>query len=229
MIPTSKIYEILLKLLEKGIILDLFEGNKKKYIPLNLDEFIEKYLSKTKNMLDELSVDLNHLKKNDDVSYIWNIKDYKYLIEKAKKLINEAQETVLISIWDDEMKSLNKEIKKSINRNIKISIIHYGDTQLNYGRVFHHPIENTIYSEKGGRFLAIVKDSCEALIGTIYENNQTDGAYSKNRGFVMSAEDYLKHDIYIMKIVERFDKELIAKFGENYRLLRDVYNDEELI
>ena len=42
------------------------------------------------------------------------------------------------------------------------------------------------------------------------------------------AEDYVKHDIYIMKIVERFDPELQARFGPGYEKLRDVWNDEEI-
>ena len=54
-----------------------------------------------------------------------------------------------------------------------------------------------------------------------------EGAWSLNRGFVTLAEDYIKHDIYIMKIVERFDPELQARFGPGYEKLRDVWNDEE--
>jgi hypothetical protein len=44
---------------------------------------------------------------------------------------------------------------------------------------------------------------------------------------VTLAEDYVKHDIYIMKIVERFDPELQRRFGPGYEKLRDVWNDEE--
>jgi hypothetical protein len=41
------------------------------------------------------------------------------------------------------------------------------------------------------------------------------------------AEDYIKHDIYVMKIVSRFGPELQERFGENYSMLRDVFTDQE--
>ena len=67
----------------------------------------------------------------------------------------------------------------------------------------------------------------EALMGTIYPDFKVEGAWSVNQGFVTLAEDYVKHDIYIMKIVSRFDDLLISRFGEKYKKLRDIYNDEE--
>lgn len=54
-----------------------------------------------------------------------------------------------------------------------------------------------------------------------------EGAWSTNRGFVTLAEDYIKHDVYIMKIVNRFNGLLVERFGENYVLLRDVFTDGE--
>ncbi|MBW2364395.1 MAG: hypothetical protein JRF25_04815 [Deltaproteobacteria bacterium] len=95
------------------------------------------------------------------------------------------------------------------------------------GQIFKHPIEDTIYNEKGGRGFVIIADSKEALMATVFEENRVEGAWSVNKGFVTLAEDYVKHDIYIMKIVRRFDRQLIERFGENYVKLRDIFNDEE--
>ena len=64
-------------------------------------------------------------------------------------------------------------------------------------------------------------------MGTVFKGRQVEGAWSKNLGFVTLAEDYIKHDIYIMKIIERFKDMLIARFGENYHRLRDIFKDEE--
>jgi len=227
-IPTSKVYEVLSKLLEKEMIVELV-NNKKKYIPIDPLEYIDKYKNNSDKTINFLKDNLVNLKKEDDVSYIWNIKDYNYLISKAKNLIYEAKKTLLISIWKEEMEKLKEALLDSIKNNIKVSIIHFGKPVHEIGRIFQHPIEDTLYSEKGGRGLVIVADSCEVLMGTIYKNNDVDGAFSKNKGFVMMTEDYLKHDVYIMKIVKRFDNELINKFGEKYKLLRDVYEDQEVL
>ena len=73
----------------------------------------------------------------------------------------------------------------------------------------------------------MVADSGDAMVGTLYPDGRVEGAWSRTRGFVTLAEDYIKHDIYIMKIVDRYDDELIRRFGENYALLREVFADRE--
>ena len=50
-----------------------------------------------------------------------------------------------------------------------------------------------------------------------------------NRGFVTLAEDYIKHDVYMMKIVRRFDTTLKGRFGYKYEKLRDIFKDEEAV
>ena len=227
-IPTSKIYEVLSKLLEKEVIIEIVDNNKKKYIPVDPKDFIERHKISINVITDYLASSLTSLKKEEDISYIINIKDYNYLIDKAIKIISNAKISLLISIWKEEMKCLEKHLLDFNKYNKKLSIVHFGKPEVDIGQVFHHPIEDTLYSEKGGRGLVIVSDSDEALMGTIYQDNKVNGAFSRNKGFVMMAEDYLKHDVYIMKIVKRFNNELIDKFGDNYKLLRNVFKDEEV-
>jgi hypothetical protein len=119
---------------------------------------------------------------------------------------------------------------------VKTAVVHFGPGGLELvGGVglYRHPIEETLYAERGGRGLTVVADGREALMGTLRETGGraevVEGAWSLNHAFVTLAEDYVKHDIYIMKIVERFDDRLKATFGDGYEQLRDVWNDEEAI
>jgi sugar-specific transcriptional regulator TrmB len=227
-IPTSKIYEVLSRLFEKGVVSTLGENGVKRFIPIEPDEFIESHRSKLETTLKTLKEGLTGIEKQADVSYIWNIKDYSYLMDKAGRMILEARKTLLISIWKEEMAHLEEALRKAANKKVRIAIIHFGTPMIKVGQIFQHPIENTIYTEKGGRGLVVVADSKEVLMGTVFKDNNVEGAWSMNRGFAMMAEDYIKHDIYIMKVVMRFDKELKKRFGDKYIKLRDVFKDEEL-
>ena len=228
MIPSSKIYGVLAKLLEKNVVIEI-AGNKNKYVAVDPEEIIDRYRSDTNSTLNFLETQLSELKKDEDFAYIWNINDYSFLINKAFQIIENSKKTILISIWKEEMNRLENALEIAEKKNKSLSIVHFGVPDRNIGQVFKHPIEDTLYNEKNGRSLVIVADSDEVLMGTIFEDGRVDGAYSKNKGFVMMAEDYLKHDIYIMKIVKRFNKELIEKFGNNYHLLRDVFSDKEVL
>ena len=227
-IPSSKIYEITSRLMEKGIIAVMDFSGKTKYIPMDARELISNQKQKIESICEELESDFNKLDDTTpEVSYIWNIHDYDFFINKAEQLIGSSQNSILVSTWNQEISMLYNALSEKENQNIKISVIHFGEIKYNIGHTFHHPIEDTIYEEKGGRGFVLVTDSKTALMGTVFSDNLFEGAWSTNAGFVTLAEDYIKHDIYIMKIVKRFDKQLIKKFGANYSKLRDVFNDEE--
>jgi HTH-type transcriptional regulator, sugar sensing transcriptional regulator len=226
-IPTSKIYQVLAKLEGKGIIMIFEEESKKLYIPLTPKEFVKRRRDNMENILDSLSRDLEETSEESTVSVIWNLRDYTYLMERSARLIREATESLLISGWGEEAEVLSALITQAEEKGIDIGIVHFGPPKIKAGHIFQHPIADTLVFEKGGRGLTIVSDSKDALMATIFPDNQVEGAFSQNRGFVALAEDYIKHDIYIMKIVKRYNKDLIRRFGENYTLLRDVFNDKE--
>jgi HTH-type transcriptional regulator, sugar sensing transcriptional regulator len=227
-IPTSKIYEIVGRLAEREIIHSTESGTTKRYTALDPAEFIAQYRLEMESSLTRLSKNLSSLGTDSRRSTIWNIHEYDLLIDKGSRMIENAQKTVLISLWAEEMEQLHPLLKKCGKRKIKVAAVHFGEAKKSAGQLFPHPIADTLFEEKGGRGLVIVTDSSEALVGTIYDTGSVEGGFSENRGFVTLAEDYIKHDIYIMKIVSRYDKELIRRFGRNYAMLRDIFSDREV-
>jgi sugar-specific transcriptional regulator TrmB len=227
-IPSSKIYETIARLKEKNLLFEKKEQTRKKYVPLAGDEFLAEAKILFGKRFASLESGFQSLKLKEDVSFIYNLHEYDFLLEKSRRLISEAKESILLSVWHNELEHIIEDLKKAETRGVKIAVIHFGRPVLNVGTLFTHPIEDTLYAEKGGRGFTIVADALAAIMGTVFEDNRVEGAWSANRGFVMLAEDYIKHDIYIMKIVTRFDQELITRFGKNYALLRDIYTDKEV-
>ncbi len=228
-VPTSKVYEVLKRLIEKGIISIIEERKIKRYVPIEPDEFLNKHKNKMETIIDSLKDELSNIRGKRELSYIWNITEYDYLMNKVRRMIEGAAKTILISIWKEEFALIEDRIKDALKRKIKVAVVHFGPPELRLGQIYQHPIEDTIYQEKGGRGLVVVVDSKEVLMGTVFKNNTVEGAWSMNRGFVTLADDYIKHDIYIMKIVKRFDRTLIKKFGDKYAKLRNIFRDEEVL
>lgn len=226
-IPTSKIYEVLGRLSERGVITEVEEKDKKKVVPLPPDDMLDQYQSKLDDTLASLRKGLKSINNEGDLSTIWNIRDYDVLMNKADRLIRETKSSVLISCWPEELGKLEPYIKQAVERGVKSSVVLFGKGSIQSAQLFLHPIEDTVYTEKGGRGLVIIRDSEEVLFGNIGKDRSVSGANSRNPGFTTMAEDFVKHDIYIMKIIKRFDELLIEKFGVNYELLRDVYSDGE--
>jgi len=229
-VPTSKIYEVLGKLLEKRIIYPLNEDHAKtkRYIPMNPEEVLNQYLSTSKGLVDSLKRDFLKLGRDQELGYIWSISDYDPLIDKAGRMIDAAQRIILVSLWPEELEKLEGALRKAEERGVRIALVHFGPPQKWVGQVYYHPIEDTLYAERGGRGFVLVVDSHQVLMGNISHEGTTEGAWSQNKGFATLAEDYVKHDVYITKIIKRFEKDLIRRFGEKYALLRDVFRDEEM-
>jgi sugar-specific transcriptional regulator TrmB len=229
-VPTSKVYEVLDRLEARGMVRGFEDGGKKRYLPQPPEEFVEATRRKLGQTLDALKSDLGRLGGVRDQSLVWNLSDGASLMDKACRMVESAAETLLVSAWNPEAQVLAPLVVQARARGVKTALVHFGPGNLDLPGVFRHPIEDTIYAEKGGRGLTVVADAREALMGTLADEGglpAVEGAWSLNRGFVTLAEDYVKHDIYIMKVVERFDAELVARFGPRYEKLRDVWNDEE--
>lgn len=224
-VPTSKIYEVLKKLAAKGVITIIDDGKTKRYVPAEPNEFLDRYRSRTVKIIDDLRDSLAAARGVGELSQIWNIREYEYLIDKARRMIEGARVSVLLSVWKEELALLSDVITEALHRKVKVVIVHFGAPELSLGRMYRHPIEDTLYQEKGGRGMTLVTDAKEVLMGTISEDQRVEGAWSRNGGFVMMAEDYIKHDVYIMKIVGRFSKPLKERYGGRYERLRDIYQE----
>jgi len=227
-IPTSKIYGVIKKLEERELVLELTEKNKKRYIPQDPEEYISSYRFRMEKTLTRLTEELKTPPRKKSVSYVWNLGSRSALLERAEKMISRSRSTILISLWADEFALLAPLIRKKESEGVRAAVVHFGAVRETSGRVFEHPIEDTIYEEKGGRGFTLVCDGTEALSGTL-SDAYAEGAWSRGKGFVTLAEDYIKHDIYIMKIVRRFDASLVETFGEGYSLLRDIFTDGEQV
>jgi len=228
-IPTSKIYEVLKKLGEKGMVTIIDEGKSKRYLPIALEDFLGRHKNEMETVMRSLRENMSNVAGGRESVSIWNVIDYEFFIEKAKGMIEGSARTVLISVWREELERIEDAVRDALDRGVKVAIIHFGPSKLKLGKLYQHPIEDTIYQEKGGRCLTVSVDSEEVLMGTIQKYGVVEGAWSRNRSFIIMAEEYIKHDIYIMKIVMRYDRLLRERFGNGYEKLRDIFKDEEAI
>jgi sugar-specific transcriptional regulator TrmB len=226
-IPSSKIYEVIKKLESKQIIQSIRGERSRMFVPTSPSEFIESFRASVEDSLSAVRTELKGFRVSKTANYTWHIHDYEGLILKAKRILDTSHKMVLLSLWPSELEVLEQTIGNTERRGVKISIIHYGATKKRFGQLFRHPVEDTRFSHDRVRGFILIADSKEALIGRV-EEKETDAIWSTNEGFVMMAEDYVRHDIYVMKIISRFDPLLKDKFGARYEKLLDVYSDEEV-
>jgi len=225
-IPSSKVYEVIRKLEDRNTIQSIHSERSRLYIPVSLDEFVENYKLSIEDSLNSIRNSLKGVKVGIDTNYTWHMKDYDDLVLRSKRMLATARKTALLLVWPDEVSRLMEDLTQAQERNIKIAVIHYGPTTMKVGQVYRHSVEDSVYSARGLRGLTLITDSKEALIGKMSETG-ADAIWSMNDAFVIMAEDYLRHDIYLIKTMMRFNPLLKETFGQRYEKMMDVFEDDK--
>ena len=224
-VPTSKIYEVIRKLENKGTVQSIHGERSKMFIPAPPDEFIQNFRVEIDGKLNAVRNELKDIRTGMDTSYTWHIKDYDGLVLKAKRILDTARENIILAIWPDETKLLTEALEEAASRNVKIAMLHYGPASIRIKQTYIHPVKEALFAEKGARGFTLVADSKEALNARI-TGRHTEAIWSMNGGFVVLTENYMRHEIYQMKTMKRFEPVLRKEFGERYERLLDIYNDE---
>ena len=224
-IPSSKIYETANRLLDKGLIEPVSSdtGRGQRYIALGAEDFIAAKRQQFERHTAALEPLLSQSSNGLEADFIWQLDDRQAVFDKARHLLNGAGESILVSLWPDAFDLLYDDLETATRRGVKLAVVHYGPPARRLGATFHHPAEDAVARERGGRGLSLVVDSRCVVIATFFDDGRVEGAWSRNRAFVFVAEDYVRHDVYITKVTATLDDPLKERFGADYAELRDVF------
>lgn len=224
-IPTSKIYETVGKLVARGILQsNREEGSNVIYLAMNPSDLMASIRDRTINETNRLLPELEQIPLGIESNLIWPLLDEAQVQSRTNQLINSTTDTLLVSLWPEELVFCEPALRQAHERGVRIAIVHFGEPDIDIGATYHHPAEKTLYQEKGGRGLTLVGDSREVVIANFSQGGEVEGAWSRNKSFVTVAEDYVKHDVYITKVTRFLNDAVVARFGHDYSQLRDVFN-----
>ena len=236
-VPSSKIYETLNKLVAKGVVQPTrsisspgsSQSSSKSgqhYVALNPEDFSQQIQETTLSQTRELLPLLKSVDDSPAGDFIWPLSTQGQVVAKANEMIHQTHSSILISCWPQELSWLEDQLTEAEQNGLKVALVHFGPPAKFIGATYHHPVEKTLYEEKGGRGLTLVTDSSSVLIANFRQNGAIDAAWSKNNAFVTVAEDYIKHDVYITKVTRFLNPEMLARFGPDYEKLRDIFDAE---
>ena len=227
-IPRSKIYNHLETMLSRGVIEINSTEKVNLYRAISPDELINlsrKSLNNTLNSFEELVKNIPLI--NDDEG-IWEIEDYNSLILKFEEIISNAKNSLYIQIWSEE---LNEDLTNSINKKIeeieKSVVIVYDKNKkykTNLKKYFAHGFEMERLEDMSNRWISVIADDEIFLYGGILSDKDVSGVYTRNKFLSFFAKEYVKHDAYCLKLIDKFRSELISEYGKDMKETRDIYS-----
>jgi sugar-specific transcriptional regulator TrmB len=214
-IPASKIYQILTKLIDRELVL-VIDSEPKKYLPISPDEILGRMKVDYLNTVDQLSTKLNKVYTEETLAsnYIWHISERDQIMRKIRQFIADAKDHIYLSVWDEEIDEIRDSLQEADNKKVAITIVHFGQKLLGFGTEYPHGREHHIRLARGGRRITLIIDDKIVVVGHFSEDGQCNAAWTANSGLVLLARDYINHDVYTIRIQERFGEEAIDLYKQ---------------
>lgn len=222
-VPGPKIYETLNNMVQKGLVAVL-NANPQMYSPLPYQEFLAGKREEFTATERLLTVNLENISIPASDIAVWQLTSHDALIDKSRELIDGAGEMVLLSFWRKQGKLLEKNLQAAQQRGVKIISIQFGPESMKIGKVFQHVQIDTVFDRHSGE-LTLVADESVGLFMAQPPRQDWNGFWTTNPGVVKLMTNYIRHDIYSNKLLQRFDAEVEAEYGKQLKNLLDIEMD----
>ena len=219
-VPTSKIYQVIKKLLQEGFIIAA-DTRPVKYAACPPEDVMRKLSGVFSACINDLNRNLKLFKRKTVLQdhLAWNIIGRKSIISKAKECISRSEEAVFIAAWQNELNSLKTVLAGAEKRGVLVKIVCYGKTTIESGTIYSHRPSDYPYRERGERRFTLAVDNEVSVIANLSESSSS-GLYTKNAGLVHLIRDFIIHEIYIILIEKALPKEVTDVVGRDWEKVR---------
>jgi sugar-specific transcriptional regulator TrmB len=218
-IPTAKIYETLAGLKNKGMIYSS-SSEPVYYYPKNPDTLLKSIKNEFITMVDDLEGELMQVQSIPDIDITWNLSGYQTVLDKMAEVMKNTDHCLLLSLWQEEAKLLADQITFCENRGIKVIGGIFGDERID-GCELINLDSCGVSSQKrlGNRLTVIASDSKEVVISELNGEDKTTGIWTTAPGVVLTAKEYIKHDIWGKVLIDTLGYEKFQALCEKNELL----------
>jgi sugar-specific transcriptional regulator TrmB len=210
-------------MMQKGLVAVL-NTDPQMYSPLPYHEFLARKQNEFKTNEQILTANLEKISIPPTNITVWQLTDHDILIGKARELIDGARNTLLMSLWQQQGKLLENNLAAALNRGVKIVSIQFGRSSIDIGKVFHHIQIDTVYERHSGE-LTIVFDESVGLFMAQPPGQDWNGFWTTNPGVVKLMTNYIRHEIYLNKLVHRFEAPVMSEYGSQLQNLINLDMD----
>lgn len=219
-VPQAKIYETVKKLLDKNLV-NIVSDNPVKYIALDMDSFLDNIKQKTEDNISYLKSNLKKLKPRGGVSYLLHLEGQENIVNKILDVIKCTNKFLYIEAWDIDYNIFSEELLELEKGGVEIISVIYGKPDKDIGKIYYHEMDGLDLDKKNrGRWFTIISDGKQSMF-SIYKDDVAQGIWTENEAFMLMAESFISHDVYLAEIYLKFKEQLDQEFGPNLKKIRE--------
>ncbi|WP_108671656.1 TrmB family transcriptional regulator [Peribacillus acanthi] len=198
-VPRSKVYEVLHRLGEKGLILESTVEKKRLYSALPLEATIEKLKADFEFNVQQLkNVQIKNTVRDDRV---WTLKDNHSIQALLLELLQQAEASIVISGWADDLTLYLPILEEKFEQGLNINIHVIGEIKTNIPNVstLIPDLQHT-HLEKS-RILIV--DEQELIFAGI-EESKWQAIRTQSNPLVKFFTEFFYHDVALTKITQKY-------------------------
>jgi sugar-specific transcriptional regulator TrmB len=219
-VPKAKVYEVISRMIEKGMVLDSVSEKKKLYTALPLHLVVEKLTKEFQSNIDDLK---NYSSKKivmDD--RVWSLKVDSSIQVQCKQLLEEAQHSIQISIWEEDLPDYLPLLIEKEKAGVKVEALVVGEMkrEIPLSTLYTlSPIKEHLALEKNR--LIIIDETTILFAGV--ESGTWQAMITKSKPFVKFFVEFFYHDVALTTITKKYEDQLMKDEKIKHLLLRLRY------
>ncbi len=222
-VPQGKIYEAMAKLLEKNLV-NVISEDPVKYIAVSFDDYIDQYNEDMQQAGDYLKTQMKKIKQPETVSHMLHLDGNQSIEQKLYDMIREAEAFIYLETWGETYDRLIPVLRERASEGVEVVTVVFGEVQEEIGTVYYHQMAGMEKNTRDfGNWFTIVVDGEQSLFAT-EEEGEHQAIWTRNKAFMLMAESFILHDIFLCEIYRAFGPQLDERFGPNLGRLREKYN-----
>lgn len=211
-VPRSKVYDVLQKLVGKGIVLESTTEKKRLYTALPLHLTIEKLKADFEWNVQALKE--TKMKETPMDDRVWTLKDNQSIQVSLKHLVQKAVSSIFISAWADDVNAILPFLEEKYHAGLHVTVHVIGEIETIIPNT-STLIPDTEHS-KLERSRILIIDQMEMLFAGV-EDAEWQAIHTQSRPLVKFFTEFFYHDVALTEITRKY-KETIMDDNE----IRDI-------
>ncbi len=213
-VPRSMVYEALGRLSARGAVLSTTDDKATLYRPLPPDSLLEGVRTEHKQLMHDLSSGLDKLFDSKSEDLLWTIGTGTAVLAYAGKMIDAAQEELMVVLPDSSLMSMQKMICDADDRGVETYALLTGNGELGCGRIARHPPRESELHELTESTIVVV-DRREVLIASGYD--EVTATITNNQNLVHIARQFIWMELFAQRIFAQLGAEMLDRLSREDR------------
>ncbi len=207
-LPRANVYAVLQKLEERGAVIRLDTPAGTRYAPVLPEELIQRLRTRLQDTLNAAQQSLNKVSRLSEYEYVWNLRGYPMLLEHTRTLLDSTKGHLLLAVWPEEARALVENVSFAQGRGVEVTTLCLSGCPNECGNCRGRIFRYQIAPDERTRWLILVPDAAEMLVGEIGSGDQSLAVRTRQRVLVELTAWYIRHSIALATLLNDLGERL---------------------